>query len=69
MAPPLCEIQTLWDLLKHTEDKEERKAFLIEIDRKIMRLDLMKRRSFSVQSVRSYGQRLARRLWRLRRRG
>jgi hypothetical protein len=56
------EIQTLQDLLKYVEDESERKAMAKEIEWKMIRLDLLGRRSFSWQTTRFYGKKLVRRL-------
>lgn len=56
------EIQTLQDLLKYVEDESERKAVAKEIEWKMIRLDLLRRRSFSWQTTRFYGKKLVRRL-------
>lgn len=56
------EIQTLQDLLKYVEDESERKAVAKEIEWKMIRLDLLGRRSFSWQTTRFYGKKLVRRL-------
>ncbi len=67
LVPPEAELQgeihSLWDLWKRSEDDEERKAILQEVGRKVIRLDLLKRRSFSVQNVGYYGRKLARGLF------
>jgi hypothetical protein len=55
------EIQTLQDLLKYVEDESERKAVAKEIEWKMIRLDLLGRRSFSWQTTRFYGKKLVRR--------
>jgi hypothetical protein len=55
------EIHTLQDLLKFIEDDGERKALAKEIEWKMIRLDLLKRRSFSWQTSRLYGKKLVRR--------
>jgi hypothetical protein len=55
------EIQTLQDLLKYVEDESERKAMAKEIEWKMIRLDLLGRRSFSWQTTRFYGKKLVRR--------
>ncbi len=54
----LKEIHTLEDLLKYVEDERERKATLKSIQWKMIRLDLLKRRSLSLQGVRYYGRKL-----------
>ena len=56
------EIKTLQDLLKYVEDESERKAMAKEIEWKMIRLDLLGRRSFSWQTTRFYGKKLVRRL-------
>jgi hypothetical protein len=56
------EIHTLQDLLKYVEDESERKAVAKEIEWKMVRLDLLGRRSFSWQTTRFYGKKLVRRL-------
>jgi len=65
VLPPEAELQkeihTLQDLLKYLEDDGERKALAKEIEGKVIRLDLLKRRSFSWQTSRFYGKRLVRR--------
>jgi hypothetical protein len=59
-AELLKEIHTLEDLLKHIEDEDERKALAKSIQWKIIHLDILKRRSFSLETVRHYGGKLAR---------
>lgn len=56
------EIRTLQDLLKYVEDESERKAMTKEIEWKMIRLDLLRRRSFSWQTTHFYGKKLVRRL-------
>lgn len=56
----LKEIHILEDLLKYIEDEGERKAALKSIQWKVIRLDLLKRRSFPLQTVRYYGKKLVR---------
>jgi hypothetical protein len=62
VLPPEAElmkdIHTLEDLLKYVEDEGQRRALAKSIQSKIIRLDLLKRRSMSVTSVRSYGRKL-----------
>lgn len=64
VLPPEAELQkeihTLQDLLKYIEEDGERKALVKEIEWKIIRLDLLKRRSFSWQTSRFYGRKLVR---------
>jgi hypothetical protein len=52
------EIHTLQDLLKFVEGEEQRKAVAKSIAWKMIHLDLLKRRSFGVESARFYGSRL-----------
>ncbi len=59
-AELLKEIRTLEDLLKYVEDEDERKALAKSIQWKIIHLDILKRRSFSLDTVRQYGAKLAR---------
>jgi hypothetical protein len=60
-AELLKEIHTIEDLLKYVEDEDERKALAKSIQWKIIHLDILKRRSFSLATVRHYGSKLARR--------
>ncbi|HEX2228166.1 MAG TPA: DnaJ family domain-containing protein [Candidatus Binatia bacterium] len=57
-AELLKDVHTLEDLLKHVEDEGERKALAKSIQWKIIRLDMLKRRSSSVGSLRQYGRKL-----------
>ncbi len=58
VLPPEAElrkdIHTLEDLLKHVEDEGERRALAKSLQWKLIRLDLLTRRSLSLQSVRRY---------------
>ena len=58
VLPPEAElrkdIHTLEDLLKHIEDEGERRALAKSLQWKLIRLDLLTRRSLSLQSVRHY---------------
>lgn len=62
VLPPEAElrkdIHTLEDLLKHVEDEGERRALAKSIQLKIIRLDLLKRRSTSVTSLGAYKRKL-----------
>ena len=66
VLPPEAEVQkeihTLQDLLKYVEEEGERRALLKEIEWKFIRLDLLRRRSFSWQTSRFYGKKLVRQL-------
>ena len=57
-AELLKEIHTLEDLLKHVEDESERRALAKSIQWKVIRLDMLKRRSMSLLSVRHYSRKL-----------
>ncbi|MGH7929381.1 MAG: DnaJ family domain-containing protein, partial [Candidatus Binatia bacterium] len=57
-AEILKDIHTLEDLLKHVEDEGERRALAKSIQWKMIRLDMSKRRSASLDSVRQYGRKL-----------
>jgi hypothetical protein len=58
-AELLKEIRTLEDLLKYVEDEGERRALAKSIQNKVVRLDLLKRRTFSYDTARYYGAKLA----------
>lgn len=55
----LKDIHTLEDLLKHVEEDGERQALAKSIQWKMIRLDLLKRRSLGMNSLRHYGRKLA----------
>ena len=57
-AELLKDIRTLEDLLKHVEDGENRRALAKSLQWKVIRLDLIKRRSLSMGSVRDYSKKL-----------
>ena len=57
-AELLKDIHTLEDLLKHVEDEGQRKALAKSIHWKLIRLDLLKRRSMSGRSIGDYGREL-----------
>jgi len=54
----LKDIHTLEDLLKHVEDEGERQALAKSIQWKMIRLDMLKRRSLDMNSLRHYGRKL-----------
>ena len=58
------EIRQLQDLLRYIEEDGQRKALVKEIEWKMIRLDLSKRRSFSFGTSRFYGRRLIRKFLR-----
>lgn len=63
-AALLKEIHALEDLLKHVEEEGERRAVSESIEQKLIRLDLLRRRSFSHQTVRYYSKKIARKFLR-----
>ena len=62
VLPPEAElrkdIHTIEDLLKHVEDETERRALAKSIQWKLIRLDMLKRRSPGSSTLRRYGRRL-----------
>jgi len=62
VLPPEAElikdIHTLEDLLKHVEDEGERRALAKSIQWKVIRLDMLKRRSRKLNTVRDYTRKL-----------
>ncbi|HEY6198794.1 MAG TPA: DnaJ family domain-containing protein [Candidatus Binatia bacterium] len=63
-AELLKDIHTLEDLLKYVEDEGKRKALAKTIQNKVIRLDLLKRRTSSYDTARYYGARLVAKLTR-----
>jgi hypothetical protein len=57
-AELLKDIHTLEDLIKHVEDEGQRKALAKSIQWKMIRLDMLKRRSMRLTSVRDYSRKL-----------
>ena len=57
-AELLKDMHILEDLLKHVEDEGERKALAKSIHWKVIRLDMLKRRSMPVNAVREYSRKL-----------
>jgi hypothetical protein len=53
-AQLLKDIHTIEDLLKHVEDEGERRALAKSIQFKLIRLDMLKRHSMPLRSVRDY---------------
>jgi hypothetical protein len=54
----LKQIHTLEDLLRYIEDESERQAMARSLQEKLIRLDLLKRRSMSLESARQYNGKL-----------
>ncbi|MGH7816786.1 MAG: DnaJ family domain-containing protein [Candidatus Binatia bacterium] len=61
-AELLKDIHILEDLLKHVEDEGEQKALAKSLQWKVIRLDMLKRRSMSINSVRNYSRKLVNKL-------
>jgi Domain of unknown function (DUF1992) len=57
-AELLKDIHTLEDLLKHVEDEGQRRALAKSIQFKMIRLDMLKRRSMPLSSLRDYSRKL-----------
>ena len=57
-AELLKDIHILEDLLKHVEDEGHRQALAKTIQWKVIRLDMIKRRSMELSSTRSYSQKI-----------
>jgi hypothetical protein len=57
-AELLKDVHRLEDLLKHVEDEGERRALVKSIQWKMIRLDMLKRRSLDLNSVRAYSRKL-----------
>ncbi|HET7393505.1 MAG TPA: DUF1992 domain-containing protein [Candidatus Binatia bacterium] len=57
-AQLLKDIHTIEDLLKHVEDEGERRALAKSIQLKLIRLDMLKRRSMPLRSIRDYSRKL-----------
>jgi Domain of unknown function (DUF1992) len=58
----LKDVHILEDLLKHIEEDGERKALAKSIQWKLIRLDMLKRRSMPLHSVRYYSDKLVSKL-------
>ena len=54
----LKDIHSLEDLLKHVEDETERRSLAKSIQWKMIRLDMLKRRSLDLNTVRTYSRKL-----------
>ena len=60
-AQLLKDVHTLEDLLKHVQDEGERAALAKSIQWKMIRLDMLKRRSMPLHSLRDYSRKLVQR--------
>ena len=63
-AELLKDIHILEDLLKHIEDEGERKSLAKSLQWKLIRLDMLKKRSMDLGKVRNYGRRLVEKFYR-----
>jgi len=54
----LKDIHSFEDLLKHVEDETERRSLAKSIQWKMIRLDMLKRRSLDLNTVRTYSRKL-----------
>ena len=63
-AELLKEIHNLEDLLQYVYDEEDRQVVLEKLDSKRIHLDILKRRSFNLQTVSYYENKLRRKLFR-----
>ena len=61
-AELLKDIHTLEDLLKHVEEEGARLALAKSIQQKLIRLDLLRRRSTAATSLRTYTQKIVQKL-------
>jgi hypothetical protein len=60
----LKDVHILEDLMKHVEDEGERRALAKSLQWKLIRLDMLKRRSMDLGSARNYGRKLIEKLTR-----
>jgi hypothetical protein len=63
-AELLKDIHILEDLLKHVEDEGERKSLAKSLQWKVIKLDMLKRRSMDLGTVRKYGRKLVEKFYR-----
>jgi hypothetical protein len=63
-AELLKDIHILEDLLKHVEDEGERKSLAKSLQWKLIRLEMLKKRSMDLGTVRNYGRRLVEKFYR-----
>ena len=61
-AELLKDIHTIEDLLKHVEDEGERRALAKSIQSKLIRLDMLKRRSMPLYMMRHYSRKVVEKL-------
>jgi hypothetical protein len=63
-AELLKDIHILEDLLKHIEDEGERTSLAKSLQWKLIKLDMLKRRSMDLGTVRKYGRKLVEKFYR-----
>jgi len=63
-AELLKDIHVLEDLLKHVEDEGERQSLAKSLQWKLIRLDMLKKRSMDLGTVRNYGRKLVEKFYR-----
>jgi hypothetical protein len=63
-AELLNDIHILEDLLKHIEDEGERTSLAKSLQWKLIKLDMLKRRSMDLGTVRKYGRKLVEKFYR-----
>lgn len=63
-AELLKDIHVLEDLLKHVEDEGERQSLAKSLQWKLIRLDMLKKRSMDLGTVRNYGRRIVAKFYR-----
>jgi len=63
-AELLKDIRIIEDLLKHVEDESERRSLAKSLQWKVIRLEMLKRRSMDLASVRNYGRKIVAKFYR-----
>jgi DnaJ-like protein len=63
-AELLKDIRILEDLLKHVEDEGERRSLAKSLQWKVIRLEMLKRRSMDLATVRDYGRKIVAKFYR-----
>jgi len=63
-AELLKDIRIIEDLLKHVEDEGERRSLAKGLQWKVIRLEMLKRRSMDLATVRNYGRKIVARFYR-----
>lgn len=63
-AELLKDIHIIEDLLKHLEDEGEKKSLAKSLQWKLIRLDMLKKRSMDLGRVRNYGRKLVEKFYR-----